>query len=90
VVCGRDPGKTKKPRLVSRLESFDEAVDCAVANNRLKRLREHQKQGGFGSGPEFALNIRIKAIFLMRSQALSRDESVLPPRGERDGETGKQ
>jgi len=46
------------------LASFDTALDCASANNRLKRRRVKSSRGGFGFAPEFALNISIEDHFL--------------------------
>jgi hypothetical protein len=50
------------------LGSFDEAVDCAIANNRLKRRGGISEQGEFGNKPQLAHNIRSKTIFLARSE----------------------
>jgi hypothetical protein len=48
------PRKTKNPRYLNGLASFDAAVDCAAANNRLKRRRDIepgriQASAGIGS-----------------------------------------
>jgi hypothetical protein len=72
--------KTKNHRLVNGLASFDAAIDCAAANNRLKRRRK--ARANFRFAPELALNIRIKT-FSQREPTDSRQENALPPRGVR-------
>jgi hypothetical protein len=52
------------------LASFADAVDCAAANNGLKRRRMLQR-GEFGYPPELAPNIRIKIIFLTRDDCFA-------------------
>jgi hypothetical protein len=60
--------KTKNPLFCNGLASFDAAIDCAAANNRLKRRREPiSSQSEFGFAPGLALNFRIKTIFLTRN-----------------------
>jgi signal peptidase I len=58
------------------------AVDCAAPNNRLKRRRSNRKRGEFGLALEFALDSKIRNIFLTRIDGDSREENGLPPRGE--------
>jgi hypothetical protein len=61
--------KTKNPLFVNGLASFDEALDCVAPNNRLKRRRVIEP-GEFRLAPGLALNIRIRTIFLTRSEGL--------------------
>ena len=76
--------KLKIVRFINGLASFDGAVDCAAANNRLKRRRDNQ--GEFGFAPEFALNIRIKTIFLTRNERAIRVRKMFCHRAaDRDG-----
>jgi hypothetical protein len=63
--------KTKNPKLFNGLASFDAAVDCAAANNGLKRRRLDRGQGEFGFAPGLAFNIRIRSTFSTRSDELS-------------------
>jgi signal peptidase I len=48
-----------------------------------------ERDANSGFWPEFALKIRIKAVFLMRGPNASRGENVLPPRGHRLAGIGK-
>ena len=73
--------KTKNPLFLNGLASFDAAVDCAVANNRLKRRRE--ARANFRFAPELALNIRIKTFSRRETTNDSREENALPARGVR-------
>jgi len=49
------------------LASFYRALDCAAANNRLKRRSDNIEPGPIQVLPEMALNISIKTIFLTRT-----------------------
>lgn len=48
-----------------------------------------ERDADSGFRPEFALKIRIKAIFLTRRPNASREENVLPPRGHQSTGIGK-
>jgi hypothetical protein len=56
--------KTKNALDIKGLESFDEVVDCASSNNRLKRAKlfgqSYSARGEFGVAPELALTISIR------------------------------
>jgi hypothetical protein len=69
-----DRAKTKNLRFINGLSSFGNAIDCTVANNRLKPRRE---QGEFRLAPELALNIRIKTIFSTRNEETIRVRKML-------------
>jgi hypothetical protein len=83
--------KTKYLLFINGLPSFEVAVDCAAANNRLKRRRENQ--GEFGFAPEFAftsIEITKSGPFPGReTSGASRQENILPPCDDRD-ESGKR
>jgi hypothetical protein len=48
------------------LSSFDETIDCAPADNRLKVRDRKISRGEFSFTPELALTIRIRTISLGR------------------------
>jgi hypothetical protein len=52
------------------LESFYQALDCAAANNRLKRRSDSIEPGSIQVLPEMTLNINIETIFLTRTDLL--------------------
>jgi hypothetical protein len=53
------------------LGSFDAAIDCAAANNGLKRRVLLRGRANFRLAPELALTIRNWTTFLTRSEWLS-------------------
>jgi hypothetical protein len=64
------PRKTKNPRYLNGLASFDATVDCVAANNRLKRRRDIEPErvqvsAGIGSqyqNQDYSLDAKRSAI----------------------------
>src|SRR6266851_5475881 len=79
------PHKTKKPRFVKGLASFDAAVDCASANNRLKPRAAPSARTNSGL-PRNSLSTSESGPFSRReAKRDSREENALSPRGDRAG-----
>jgi hypothetical protein len=90
-IAARRPAQTKNPCFLKGLASFDAAVDCAAANNRLKRRKVGSNRSEFGFAPEFAFTISNQDNFLDAKRAAIRVRKMLCHRAaSRDGESGKR
>jgi hypothetical protein len=94
--------KTKNHIFFSCLESFDKAVDCAAANNRLKRRRDDRTGriracAGIGShyqNPDHFLDakpttIRVRKMLCHRAGIRAR-ALAKPGTGANDARTGQE
>jgi hypothetical protein len=83
--------ETKNPIFFNGLESFDAAVDCAAANNGLKRRRLDRGQSEFRFAPGLAFKSESGAFSWREAMSFPREENALPPRGnKRCEELGKR
>ena len=83
--------KTKNPMFFNGLESFDAAIDCAAANNGLKRRWLHRGRSESPVGAGIGSHYQKQDHFLDAERMAFRVRKMLCRRAaNRSGELGKR